>query len=884
VEEELNEIQQAGVSESKIVESIRQLQQQNADLKRQVEEQKAALNAANDLLQAERISCQQAEAALLRERRLFAGGPVIIFRWRAEENWPVEYVSPNVTQWGFNPDDFTSGRLPYASIVHPDDVPKIAAELQAHNAAGLSFFEQDYRIIRASGEVRWVCDFTAAVRNERGEVTHYEGYVLDITHRVRAEKALQEAKDQLQAVLDAVPGCIYWISSDLKYLGVNRYLAKTLGRNPADFVGKELGFLNVEGGLKEFLSEFFASPAREASQEMAFAHRQDAGATVGIKRHHIVVAQKYLQGEAAVCVGVDITELKEAQQAMQQSEEKFSKAFRCSPNCISISTLNEGRYIDVNDSCLRIFGYRREEVIGRTSIELNIWVDPQDRDRMKQALQERGAVANMEVKLRTKTGEVRVGLLSAEIVEIAGERSLLAIINDITERVRAEEKLRAAQERDRLLAEIALRIRQSLDLHQILNSTVCEIRQVLKADRVYIGYLNENSDALVVAESVAASFPPMQGYALKRDIYLSKVKVLFDGHPVGAVEDTSAVPVPSYLAQHYADYQIKASLAVRIVVDEEPFGLLVAHQCSGARCWQPFEIELLERLATQVAIAIKQGQLYQRLAALNANLEKQVEERTAQLQQRNRELQELNQMKDLFLHAVTHDLRTPVMGALLVWKNLLNSSAPGAGGSQPSTIPVARSILERMIQGSERQLKLINSLLDVHASEVRGIALQREPVRLGELIESIGEDLQPLLAKNQATLRNMVPAYLPVVSADSGQLWRVFENLIANALHHNPPGLSLTVTAAVEGGEGEQSEGPMIRCALQDNGVGMSEEQCEHLFELYARGSQARRSTGLGLGLYLCRQIIAAHGGKIGVISSPGAGATFWFTLPVGEF
>lgn len=882
--EKLNEIQQAGGSESEIVESFRQLQQENADLKRQVEELKAALSAANDRLQAERIRCLQAEEALQRERRLFAGGPVIIFRWRSEENWPVDYVSPNVTQWGFNPDDFTSGRLPYASIVHPDDVPRIAAELQAHNAAGLDSFEQDYRIFRAGGEVRWVCDFTAALRNERGEVTHYEGYVLDITHRVLAEKALQEAKDQLQAVLDAVPGCVSWIGSDLKYLGVNRYLAKTFGRTPADFVGKELGFMQSAGGLKEFLSEFFASPAREDSQEMAFAQRQDAGATERGKRHHLLVAQKYLQGEAAVCVGVDITELKEAQQALQLSEEKFSKAFRCSPNCITISTLNEGRYIDVNDSSLRIFGYRREEVIGKTSIDLNIWVDPQDRDRMKQALQERGAVDNMEVKLRTKTGEVLVGLLSAEIVEISGERCLLAIINDITERVRAEEKLRAAQERDRLLAEIALRIRQSLDLDKILNSTVCEIRQFLKADRVYIGYLDENSDALVVAESVAPGFPPMLGYALKRDIYFRKVKALFDGHLVGAVGDTSAVPVPPYLAQHYAEYQIKASLAVRIVVDEKPFGLLVANQCGGARCWQPFEIELLERLATQVAIAIKQGQLYQRLAALNANLEKQVEERTAQLQQRNRELQELNQMKDLFLHAVTHDLRTPVMGSLLVWKNLLSAPAPGAGGSQPPAIPVARSILERMVQGSERQLKLINSLLDVHASEVRGIALQREPVRLGELVESIVEDFQPLLAKNQATLRNRVPADLPVVSADSGQLWRVFENLIANALHHNPPGLSLTVTAAVERGKGEQSDSQMIRCALQDNGVGMSEDQCEELFELYARGSQTRRSTGLGLGLYLCRQIIAAHGGKIGVISSPGAGATFWFTLPVGDF
>jgi len=134
-------------------------------------------------------------------------------------------------------------------------------------------------------------------------------------------------------------------------------------------------------------------------------------------------------------------------------------------------------------------------------------------------------------------------------------------------------------------------------------------------------------------------------------------------------------------------------------------------------------------------------------------------------------------------------------------------------------------------------------------------------------------DLEPLITKSQVVLTNRIQADLPPVDVDPAQLLRVLCHLITNALKHNPPGICLMLNATVEGG--------MIRCTVQDNGVGMTARQCRHLFELYTRGHRARYVPGLGLGLYLCRQIIHAHGGRIGVTSTPGAGATFWFTVPL---
>jgi signal transduction histidine kinase len=219
----------------------------------------------------------------------------------------------------------------------------------------------------------------------------------------------------------------------------------------------------------------------------------------------------------------------------------------------------------------------------------------------------------------------------------------------------------------------------------------------------------------------------------------------------------------------------------------------------------------------------------------------------------------------IFLHSVAHDLRTPVLGTGMVLGTLLNKSS--------DTIVLSRSALERMVQGGDRQLRLINFLLDAHTSIDQGVTCNREPIQLKALVQAIATDMEPLVAQSRMTLIDQVPADLPLVQADATQLWRVFENLIANVLKYNPPGVKLILAATTS----RQS----VRCTVQDNGVGIHADLQTKIFDLYSRGSRVKRSPGLGLGLYLCRQIITAHGGEIGVISQPGQGSTFWFTLPL---
>jgi len=277
---------------------------------------------------------------------------------------------------------------------------------------------------------------------------------------------------------------------------------------------------------------------------------------------------------------------------------------------------------------------------------------------------------------------------------------------------------------------------------------------------------------------------------------------------------------------------------------------------------KPFEIEeVLVRVQTHLKLQTLQNQL---------------RSQNDQLQAEIRERQKAQEAVQVFLHAVSHDLRNPVTGGLMVLKSLLEEANTGNG-----TALIGRSTLQRMIQSHDRQLALINSLLETHTNDIGGIALHRQAVDLPPFLQELIANWQPMLQKDDATLHLALSSPLPRVYADPNQLCRVYENLIANALKHNPPGLTLKLDA--EPIQSTTTDAPMLRCMVQDDGVGISSEQAMSMFELYKRGDQSRRTVGLGLGLYLCRQIITAHGGEIGVTSQPHQGATFWFTLPLFE-
>jgi PAS domain S-box-containing protein len=787
-------------------------------------------------------------------------------------------------------------------LIHPQDINSFTKSLGVAFATLKPWFWEG-RIITPSGKTKWIqgtCQLEAQVN---GEIIG-DGLVIDITGRKQTEEKLRASEARYQAILDAIPDLMFRMSRDGEYLDLKGEGAialtkeEVIGKNMRDLLPSDIALIGQET-IRKTLDEGTLQTCEYQLPTPSGTRDYEARLVVSGPDEVLAIVR-------------DITERKQAETSLRNLAQKFSKAFSCSPDPITISTLKEGRFIEVNDSFVRLSGYEQDEVIGHTAFDLKIWANESDRAQLLHQLQTNGTIRNLEFAFRRKSGELLTTLLSADVIDLDGVPCILAINHDITARKQAEAQMHLAAQRDRLLTETLVRIRSSLNLEEILQTTVTEVRQFLQADRVFIGLNDCDLKAKTIAESVDTHYPSILGWTTEDKSYLQELKTILTTHRVRVVEDVNQITVSAKLKAHYQQFQTKATLAVPIMLGEELFGALIANQCSSPRHWQPIEIDLVLQLSQQLAIAIQQVQLYQELAQLNANLERQVEERTAQLQQKMQELEKLQKVKDVVLHTVAHDLRTSVMGNLMVFKNLLkNQEAEKEAGEQgsilrqcsvtggsegkssplplcpsaplpenshsgsTSSISIPSSMIERMIQGNDRQLGMINALLEIHSFMEQGVVLHRQQLNFSTILESIILELQPLLWQNQATVKNLVSADLPLFMADPTQLQRVLLTLLIYSLQNNPPGLNFSVSATVEAG--------MIRIQIEHNGLAISKSDCDRFFDLYVRDPQAPCSTILGLKMYLSRQIIQAHGGEIDVMSHSQGGLTFWFTLPVAS-
>jgi len=157
--------------------------------------------------------------------------PVVLFRWKGDDEWPVELVSGNITRFGYTPDEFLSRSITYSSIIHPDDLERVTREVHDLCNEGADQFRLEYRIMNKGGDVRWVNEHSNVERDADGCVKNFEGIVIDVTERKLAEDAIRESRAKYQAIVDSFDGLIYISSQDYRIEFMNRKLIERTGRD-----------------------------------------------------------------------------------------------------------------------------------------------------------------------------------------------------------------------------------------------------------------------------------------------------------------------------------------------------------------------------------------------------------------------------------------------------------------------------------------------------------------------------------------------------------------------------------------------------------------------------------------------------------------------------
>jgi len=357
-------------------------------------------------------------------------------------------------------------RIPMREILTPEYRPHFDAYLREIERDGES--RGVMAVLTRSGEQR-IWEYQNTLRTEGVEPPIVLGIAHDVTEQRRTEKRLREVSENLldkvresertirelklfRTLVDQSNDSIKVIDPEtLRFLDVNEKACSELGYSREEM--QSLGVFDIDPGVTESSVVKIKEELRKSgSLVMETVHRRKDGSTLPVE---VSMRRVQLDRDYVVTISRDITERKQGEEALKKSEEKFSKAFRQSPMALTLSSTKNHQYIDVNKTFERLTGWRRDEVIGRTALDIGLWT-PADGVHLAKQLLAEGSVHNVEARYRMRDGSIRIGLSTAEALELNGEPCMLAVTADITERKQTEERLQEYESVVESLEEIIL--------------------------------------------------------------------------------------------------------------------------------------------------------------------------------------------------------------------------------------------------------------------------------------------------------------------------------------------------------------------------------------------------------------------------------------------
>lgn len=777
--------------------------------------------------------------------------------------------------------------------IHQDDLLAAKKNLKQHIRNPQIPFDQVVRLIHKDGSIVWVHSRGLIVRDSDGKPCRFIGAQHDITELKLTEKVLLRSieksvanednlKVQLklnQNLVQSIPIPVYIKNKDGLYLDCNMPFEIITGRAKNEIVGKT---------VFDIWSPDLATVYYEKDQEII-----SSGGTLiyeGIVRDkdgcvkNVIFSKNTFvdeNGDVAGIIGafLDITErtayereLIRAKESAEESEYRFKASFVTSPDSISINSM-DGVFVDVNEGFCALSGYKREEVIGKLSTEVQIWGSEDERDRWVELLKKDGCVKNFESNFRKKNGELVPGLISTSIIKLNNEPHTLSVTREITERKRYEDELIKAKEKAELSEhklrlqnnEIELnneRLESLLRISQLQINSIQELldyalEEAIKLTSSKIGYIyfyDESKRQFVLntwskeVMKECAVMNPQQVYDLDRTGCWGEV-----------VRQRKPIIINDYHAENpykkgtpQGHVQLEKFLSIPVMIDGKI--VAVAGVANKTKDYDKSDVRQLTLLMDNV------WKISERITLIeNLKIAKEKAE-------------ESDRLKTAFLHNMSHEIRTP-MNAIMGFSELLYMNYK----EDPKLAHFSKIINQRC----NDLLVIIDDILDIAKIESGQYPLKIERCNLNVLFK----DLNIFFKEHQVKMEKQHIGFdLKVnhngclfLETDTVKLKQIFINLIGNAFKFTDQGEILAGFTIKEEG--------FLEFFVSDTGIGIPSEKHQEIFVRFAQleHQKNRMYGGTGLGLSIVKGLVELLGGTIWVESEPGKGSTFFFTHPYRE-
>ncbi|MES2284958.1 MAG: PAS domain S-box protein [Bacteroidota bacterium] len=702
---------------------------------------------------------------------------------------------------------------PFFDFIHPDDISDTVNEIEKLGT-GEKTIGFENRFITKNGDyltISWVAN-PDEVSGELFAIGRND------SDRIKGEQALLSSEKKHRVFFENSQGLM--CTHDLKgnFFSINRAGASSIGYSVEEILQKNL-FDLVPIEAKNLLQGYLDEIEKSGSSKglMKIIHKNG---TLKTWMYNNVISDRDDGSKFVIGTAVDITERISLEKELKESNSRFFKVFDKNPVIMAISNLKTGKIEYVNETFLEVFGFTKEEVIGKTSVELNI-VPPDEREKIVTLLKNQNNARSKEGMMTKKNGGKFWVLISLEIIEINGNSFILSSINNIDDRKKMEEEIGR-------LAEFQ---------NVILDGTDYSIISTSEPDGIILTF-NKGAEKMLgyKAEEMIGNTP---------EIIHDKMEVL-------ARAEVLTKELKQKVEPGVDVFHIKSRLGNSSDVNEWTY-----IRKDGLRIPVELSISTLKSSKNEIV-----GYL-----GIAKDISESKKAKAEIINARERAEQSVI-AKNSFLANMSHEIRTP-MNAIIGFTELLAQSTLDENQKEcVSSVKLAGSNL----------LSIINDILDFSKIESGKIAIESAPFSLKDSLKNIYNLLNVKAKEKNLEYNFFLDASLPdFVVGDSVRLNQIMVNLIGNAIKFTEEG---SITVSVKKTE-EDDFSYKLKFIVQDTGIGIPADKTELIFDRFSQANTetTRKFGGTGLGLSIAKNLVELLGGEIKLNSELGKGSEFSFEI-----